>query len=143
MNVTKELRNATTRYIEAELRAFPDIERKITALRSELMNPWKPSDENFGGGKSNVNVSQTEVKATRLATDERLARLQDTQNKITRVYNRQPDLSKQFIEEFYFKNPRKFTMTGIADKLNVGERTVYRLKKKVLEDVAEEFGLEV
>lgn len=137
MNVAKELKNATTRYIEAKLRAYPFIESEINNRRIELMDPWTPSDENIGGGKSNMNVSQTEVKATRLATDPRLLLLNQEREAIERVLQTSTEEERQFIELNYFDEPRKYTMDGVAIQMNVSRATIFRIKGRVIKRVGE------
>ena len=137
MNVAKELKNATTRYIEAKLRAYPFIEKDINNRRMELMNPWTPSDENIGGGKSNVNVSQTEVKATRLATDPKLLSLIQEREAIERALQTSTEDERQIIELNYFDEPRKYTMDGVAIQMNVSRATIFRIKGRVIKRVGE------
>lgn len=135
--MNKQLKN----YLESELHAYTHIDKRITEIRQELMNPWKEQDENIGGGRSNQNVSQTEVKATRLVTDKRLKKLEEMKQAISTVYEESNVIDRKLMEHFYFTKPRKLTMQGVAQKICVSPATAYRAQKKIIERLADELGL--
>ena len=41
----------------------------------------------------------------------------------------------------YFDKPRKYTVDGVIDRLNVSRATFFRLKKRVLCNLADELGI--
>lgn len=135
--MNKQLMN----YLESELMAFPHIDKRIKEVEQELLNPWQEQDENIGGGRSNNNVSQTEVKATRLVTDKRLAKLYEMKRAIQKVYDECNAVDKRLIDEYFFTKPRQLTMSGVAQKVCVSRATAYRMKRYIIHRLAEELGM--
>lgn len=135
------MRHSTKKYLEDELFNYRQMSQYITDLRQEIMDPHKEEDENIGGGRSNSNVSTVEIKATRLVNDKRLKRVQEVKQAIETVYNESGDIQKQFLDIYYFTKPRRFTIPGVAEQLNVSESTVHRMKKSILKALADEIGI--
>lgn len=135
------MRNSTKKYLEDELFSYPKMNQYINTLREEIINPWKPQDENIGGGKSNVNVSTVEIKATRLVNDKRLNRMREVKQAVETVYREASIEEKDLLEIYYFKHPRTLTIDGVAQELSVSRRTVFRLRSKILTRFADELGI--
>ena len=135
------MRNSTKKYLEDELFSYPKMHQYINSLREEIVNPWKPQDENIGGGKSNGNVSTVEIKATRLVNDKRLNRMREVKQAIETVYREASIEEKDLLEIYYFKQPRTLTIDGVAQELSVSRRTVFRLRNKILTRFADELGI--
>lgn len=135
------MRKSTINYLESELRDYPNYNKHVAQLRNEILNPWTPSDENIGGGRSNTNVSTVERTVTRLTTDKRLLQLDRMMNAIERVYNESTEQQKEFMELYYFQKQRKYTVLGIADNLCISKTVLYEYKKDVLKRLADELGM--
>ncbi|WP_353420556.1 transcriptional regulator [Staphylococcus coagulans] len=135
------LRNSTVNYLESELRNYPYIDKDINRVREEVLHPWSPVDENIGGGRSNKNVSVTEVSATRVVNDRRLAQLTRLKVSIEVVYNMTTDEGRKLMDLYYFAKPRKLNLTGVADEIFISKSTAYDLRKGILEMLADELGI--
>ncbi|WP_353452849.1 transcriptional regulator [Staphylococcus coagulans] len=135
------LRKSTVNYLESELRNYPYIDKDINRVREEVLHPWSPVDENIGGGRSNKNVSVTEVSATRVVNDRRLAQLTRLKVSIEVVYNTTTDEGRKLMDLYYFAKPRKLNLTGVADEIFISKSTAYDLRKGILEMLADELGI--
>ncbi|HGH0780873.1 transcriptional regulator [Staphylococcus schleiferi subsp. coagulans] len=135
------LRKSTVNYLESELRNYPYIDKDINRVREEVLHPWSPVDENIGGGRSNKNVSVTEVSATRVVNDRRLAQLTRLKVSIEVVYNATTDEGRKLMDLYYFAKPRKLNLTGVADEIFISKSTAYDLRKGILEMLADELGI--
>lgn len=135
------MRKSTINYLESELRDYPNYERHVRQLRDEILNPWIETDENIGGGKSNLPSSTVERGVTRLTTDKRLLQLDRMMNAIKKVYNESTEAQQEFIQLYYFQKQRKYTVLGIADNLCISKTVLYEYKKDVLKRLADELGM--
>ncbi|PNY85058.1 transcriptional regulator [Staphylococcus agnetis] len=135
------LRKSTVIYLEGELRQYPNIDKDINRVREEVLNPWQPTDENIGGGRSSENVSVTEIKATRVVNDRRLAQLTRVKVAIEIVYNSTTDEGRKLMDLYYFTKPRTLNLTGVADSIHISKSTAYNLRKGILNMLADELGL--
>lgn len=135
------LRKSTINYLESELRNYPYIDKDINRVREEVLHPWQPTDENIGGGRSGGNVSVTEIKATRVVNDKRLAQLVRVKVAVEIVYNNTTDEGRKLMDLYYFTKPRKLNLTGVADNIHISKSTAYDLRKGILKMLADELGL--
>lgn len=135
------MRNSTKKYLEDELFSYPKMDQYINSLREEIINPWRETDENIGGGKSNIISSTVEVKAIRLVNDKRLNRMREVKQAIETIYRESSIEEKDLLEIYYFKSPRTLTIDGVAQELSVSRRTVFRLRSRLLNRFADELGI--
>lgn len=135
------MRKSTINYLESELIQYNSTQKRMNDLREEIQYPWQEHDENIGGGQSNTISSTTERKATRLVTDKRLAHMERVSEAITNVYDNAAQVERDLMDLMYFDKPRKYTVDGVIDKLNVSRATFFRLKKRVLCNLADELGI--
>ncbi|MBY8908196.1 transcriptional regulator [Salinicoccus roseus] len=129
------------KYLEDELFSYPGMEKHIRSIREEIINPWKEQDTNIGGGRSNSNVSTVEIKATRLVNDKRLRRMQEVKQAIETIYNEADHNQRKMLDVYYFTRPRTLTIDGVAQKMNVSRRTIFRVRKSILSRLADELGI--
>lgn len=135
------MRKSTINYLESELIQYNSTQKRMNDLREEIQYPWQEHDENIGGGQSNTISSTTERRATRLVTDKRLAHMERVSEAITNVYDNAAQVERDLMDLMYFDKPRKYTVDGVIDKLNVSRATFFRLKKRVLCNLADELGI--
>jgi RinA family phage transcriptional activator len=135
------MRKSTINYLESELIQYNSTQKRMDDLREEIQYPWQEHDENIGGGQSNTISSTTERRATRLVTDRRLAHMERVSEAITNVYDNAQPVERDLMDLMYFDKPRKYTVDGVIDKLNVSRATFFRLKKRVLCNLADELGI--
>ncbi|UXR86187.1 transcriptional regulator [Staphylococcus felis] len=135
------LKKQTINYLESELRNFPYMDKDINRVREEVLHPWFPTDENIGGGRSNSNVSVTEIKATRVVNDRRLAQLTRLKVAVEIVYENTTDEGRKLMDLYYFTKPRTLNLTGVANELHISKTTAYDLRKGILSSLADELGM--
>lgn len=135
------MRRSTMKYLEDELFSYPGMEKHIKSIREEIINPWKEQDTNIGGGRANSNVSTVEIKATRLVNDKRLKRMQEVKQAIETIYNEGDQNQRKMLDVYYFTRPRTLTIDGVAQKMNVSRRTIFRVRKSILSRLADELGI--
>ncbi|UXR79043.1 transcriptional regulator [Staphylococcus sp. IVB6227] len=135
------LRKSTINYLESELRNYPYMDKDINRVREEVLHPWSPTDENIGGGKSTETISVTEIKATRVVNDRRLAQLTRLKVAIEAVYNETTDEGRKLMDLYYFTKPRTLNLTGVANELYISKTIAYDLRKGILASLADQLGL--
>ncbi|ELJ9288521.1 transcriptional regulator [Staphylococcus pseudintermedius] len=135
------LRKSTVNYLESELRNYPYIDKDINRVREEVLHPWSPVDENIGGGRSNKNVSVTEMSVTRVVNDRRLAQLTRLKASIEVVYNTTTNEGRKLMDLYYFTKPRTLNLTGVANELHISKTIAYDLRKGILSMLADELGI--
>lgn len=135
------MRKSTINYLESELIQYNSTQKRMEDLKEEIQYPWQETDTNIGGGKSNTISSTTERQATRLITDKRLAHMHRLSDAITNVYTNGQPIERELMDLLYFDKPRKYTVDGVIDRLNVSRATFFRLKKRVLCNLADELGI--
>lgn len=135
------MRKSTINYLESELIQYNSTQKRMDDLREEIQYPWQEHDDNIGGGQSNTISSTTERRATRLVTDKRLAHMERVSEAITNVYDNAAQVERDLMDLMYFDKPRKYTVDGVIDRLNVSRATFFRLKKRVLCNLADELGI--
>ena len=135
------MRKSTINYLESELIQYNSTQKRMADLKEEIQYPWQEHDENIGVGKSNTVGSTTERQATSLLTDRRLAYMHRVSAAITSVYDNAQPIERELMELLYFEKPRKYTVDGVIDRLNVSRATFFRLKKRLLCNLADELGI--
>ncbi|OEK70184.1 hypothetical protein AST01_04450 [Staphylococcus equorum] len=135
------MRKSTINYLEEELKQYNSTQKRMECLKEEIQYPWQEQDTNIGGGKSNIITSTTEKQATRLITDKRLAHMHRVSVAITTVYEHAQPVERDLMDLLYFDKPRRYTVEGIIDKLPISRATFFRLKKRILYNLADELGI--
>lgn len=128
------------RHVEAELFAYPYRKREIIRLREDILVPYQPTDENIGGGKSNMPGDPTGKKAIALAANAKLHNLERISDAIDEVFNKLPQVKQEFIRVKYWTTPQRLTTIGICVKLGISDRTFSRWRSQFVRDVAEILG---
>jgi len=133
------LRKEIRKYIESELRHYRENRKEIEAMREDIVegSPGGLDGQPRGPGISNP----TERNATRLLTNRRLGKLEETVNAIEIVVEELDEDRRKLIEYTYFKRPRTLTDAGVACRLNVSIRTFYRWRDLIIHRIAHELGL--
>lgn len=133
-----KLTKNTVKYIEGELRAYYNNLKLIDAVKNDIIF----ESPIFKEGKSYDVGNPTLTKAiridTRIYTDKQLKRINDTVNAIKNTYNRSTKEKREILDNIYFK--QRYTAEGMACRLNVDRRTVFRWRTQIVYDVAKELN---
>lgn len=135
------MNNGTFKFIEQILIDFNDIDDHIAKRVEALKYPVVHSDNNVGGGKSNLVSSPTERLAITLADDLMLSNLRDTKRVVEEVLNELEPKSRKVIELYYIDKPRTLTWAGVALAVSYTERHCRRIRNKVFEEIAKRLGV--
>jgi len=137
---TIKIRKGTFQHIESELSAYQDTKREIERIKIDILHGVGSSDENTGGGKSNLPGDPTGKKATRLTSDKRLMHLEAITEAVDSVVSRLPAEKKELIRLKYWTRPQTLTWDGIALQLNVSRRQAIRWRDEIVYVIAERTG---
>ena len=133
--MTKSIEN----FIEGELYAYHDNLKEIELRREEIMegSPGPPD----GMPRGNSTSNPTESKAMRLMSSRSILCVEKRLEAIKKVLDRYEDNEsmKRLIELRYFK--REHTPFGIMKVLHISQKTFYRWRRELLEEIASELGL--
>lgn len=134
------LRNQTFKLIELELACYFDTKKEIELTRLSIIYPSTQTDENIGGGKSNVIRRPTEETATALDANRMLRNMETVVNAIETIYERLPDEKKMLIKLRYWTHHQKFDWEGVGMKLNCTGRTARRWRDEIVIAIAMQLG---
>lgn len=141
MTVTVKPKKVTFKHAEAEWYNYYHTLKEIARLREEIMSPFRDeTNENIGGGKSNIPGKPTERIATRLATNKKLGYLTEIVEAIEQVYNALPDDYKKLVRLKYWNKHNKLTWDMIADELHVSRRQAMRWRDEIIRATIELIG---
>ena len=78
--------------------------------------------------------------AVTLADNKLLDTMQEIVNAVDTVYYGSNNTVRKFMDEFYFARPRTLTIDGVADKMYISRRTLYRIRHRLVQKLAIELG---
>ncbi len=139
MSITK-IRKGTFQHVESELYAYHETRKEIVRLKNEILYGSNGSDENVGGGRSNLPGDPTSQTAILLTSHKKLEQLQNIVDAIESVVDRLTDDRKRLIRLRYWDKPQRLTWDGIADELHVSRRQAMRWRDEIIRAVAERIG---
>ena len=126
-------------YIEAELRDYHQTKKEYEEMRDNLLNAsQRPLD---GMPRGTATGDSTYQRAERLMTNRRLKYMEVLLKGISMVLSEMPDEKLRLIDLKYWQRPRQLTDAGIARKLNIDRRTVYKWTDAICWAVGAELGL--
>jgi len=135
-----KIRKGTFQHVESELYAYHDTKREIERIKIDILHGVGSSDENIGGGKSNLPGDPTGKKATRLTSDKRLMHLEAITEAVDSVVSRLADEKRELIRLKYWTRPQTLTWDGIALQLNVSRRQAINWRDGIVYAIAERTG---
>lgn len=138
MQATK-MKPGAFKHIEAELSDYYLTVKRIQQRREEIMMNAS-TDENIGGGKSNIPSRPTEQLATRLVADLHLQELQRIAGAIEHVYNLCDKDRQKLIRLKYWTQPQTLTWEGIARELHISRRQAFNWRDQIVQAVGERLG---
>ncbi len=128
------------KYIESEIRMYHTTLKEYTRRRAELLTDRSEPDDAQSSSKPNVISNPTERYAIRLVEDKRLSRLKEVIDAVEDVYKDASERHVQFIELNYWSRPKALTMDGIALKMNMSVRVLYKMRNEIVYNVSRLMG---
>ncbi|GAB6891112.1 transcriptional regulator [Geobacillus stearothermophilus] len=139
--MTTKLHKGIVRYVEHNLYNYHEYIREIQRLRNDILYGVKiTTDENVGGGRSNLPSSPTERRTIELLTHRRLDTLERVTGAIKTVYESLSEEKKQLVKLKYWTRPQRYTWDGIAEQLHVSRITCLRWRDEIVYAIAEMLG---
>lgn len=130
-----KLKNGAFKHVEAELHHYHATMREITLLREQILTDTPNTDENIGGGRSNLPGNPTERKGLMLASNRKLDSMNRIVQAIDYVVMQLPDEKRRLVQLKYWTKPQTLTWDGIAMQLNVSRITAIRWRQEIVEAI--------
>ncbi|WP_057826426.1 hypothetical protein [Lentilactobacillus sunkii] len=120
------------------LKKYPKLDQWIQYRRLEITHPYYPGrDENIGGGRPINKVDRhVEDQAIQLSMDPKLMYYQYVQKSVQVCLDLADSETQKIIEELYFKQT-DLNSEGIAQKLHMSRKTLYKRRNAFLERLNE------
>ena len=135
-----------TRLVEEEIKLYFKIKYKnlIEVRRQEIMYPYKETDENIGGGKSNKKVSAVENAVVKIANDKVIKYYSSILEDINMVYNKFSYSDQDILKVIYLYGEDelhgRYSDKQTAEKTGMLLQEVKKLRTKFINEVAEVRG---
>lgn len=136
------MKRSTFVQLEYILMEYPDYDKYIKLIETQLLNPFdEEPDKNIGGGRSGNISKPTEQRALLLMDDKRLNRLMFQKQAVDKIFEQSTQPVKKIIYEYYFKRPRIKTWDGIAQEVSFSRRQCINLRNTFFSKLADELGM--
>lgn len=123
----------TLKYVEQEIRQYKNNQKELNRLKNDIIMETPEKQE----GRSNAIGNSTAIKAVKISMDRKIVELERIQKAIETIYQRLCHDKQVLMEEYW---NRRYTNSGLADKLGVDERTIRRWKQYIVYSVAAELN---
>ena len=133
-----KLSNSQLKALDELLFDYVSIDHKIAVRKLEISDVPN-TDENIGGGRSNVVSKPTENLVTKWDSDQRLNSLYAQKHAVESTLN---VLDSDMTKIFWLRWARGSVNTWeeIADKMTYDRSTIYRRRQRILEIFADFYG---
>lgn len=116
-------------------------DRLIEQREEELRYPWKPGDENVGGGKSSTTgASKQELTVEKLESDPLLNQYREVVDKVERALNGLDYTGRVIINTMYDCSDKastgRYSDKEVAEMLDADIKTVVTTRKGFIAEVA-------
>ncbi len=142
---SREIRRASIRLIEAEIRAYPETLQSLKEIEQEIAELHSPGAY-IGLAKTTGHSDPTAKKALKMMESPKVRELRrciGAIRRMIRILKASPDPGRyKLIELTYWSNGR-YDVEGVCRKLNISRSTYNRWKREALEIVAERLGWEI
>ncbi len=138
--ISQKLKSATFKHIESELFNYHQTVKLLSQRKEELLHGSTQSDENIGGGKSNIPGDPTARKAIAIVVDKRIEHLENIVNAISYIISLLPPEKLEFIRVRYWTHPQTLTWDGISLHMNYGRSTLFNWREEIVTAIANHLG---
>lgn len=127
--------------VKIVLNDYPRYDWYINQILNERLNPWRPSDENVGGGKSSSSDnSKLERVVVSIADDMTLRKLEFQRNMVKRKLDRSPEWLKELIAYMHF-GTEKMALRPASELVGKSWRLAKKEYSNFMEELAGELGI--
>jgi len=132
-----DISNKARQHVRELLEKHSTIDKEIKIIRESIMDPYRETDENIGGGKSSIPMFEVEAKAVKLVSNERLAFLSKFLAVTERVLSKCSDDAQEIIHLKYSKNS---SWVKISNEVGLSIDRCKKIDRKVVDSIAEMIG---
>lgn len=134
------LNKVTVKQLEDYWINHKDYKKQLYYRELEVLHPYRETDSNIGGGKSNRTSDTTMIKAAALAEDARYNHLKQIITVVEEVYAELDDDQRTIVDMRYFDKDECYEWADIADKLYMSVYRVLRKRNRIIDITAEKLG---
>lgn len=136
--MSRKLSYAQLKSLDQLLFGYPTIRTKIAARKQEI-DDIPNTDANIGGGRGNRISKPVEDAVVRWSTDIRLQNLYLQQEAIEKTLE---EIDDELTKVFWLRWSKGSVNTWemIAEKMFVSSKTIYRMRERILEILADHLG---
>lgn len=135
-----KIKTGTFKHVESELYAYHDTRKEIVRLKNEILYGSSSSDENVGGGRSNLPGDPTGRTALMMVNHRKIEQLERIVDAIEFVVEHLPPQKKKLVQLRYWTRPQTLTWDGIAKEVPAHRATVLRWRDEIICGIAEKIG---
>lgn len=135
-----KIEKANFKLIEAELYCYEETKKELEQLKDEII---QSSTYQEVAVQTGTTGDTTASKALKLVSSSVIMEMERRINVIEKVLDMFKDspLKLELIKLKYFE--RRYTDIGIAQKLNISEKTFYRWKKEIIQFISMYLGYKI
>ncbi|MGI6628410.1 MAG: hypothetical protein ACOX4K_08735 [Bacillota bacterium] len=134
----KEYKQNCFRWIECELKHFPQLKKEIDMLKDEIISTRPGRDAYVRIPRQYSKSDPTFATTVRLLSNKRLRQMELVYAAIGTVFEGLPPEKQEFIQMKYWSN--KYSDSRIATELFVSVSTLYNWRNGILTAIAAEMG---
>lgn len=131
---------AQNKTIEEYWASLDSLKKQLKYREWELLNAYKETDTNIGGGKANRISDTTGNKAILLAEDKNYQHLKNIITNLEHMYKELDHDLKTIVDMRYFDSEQCYEWEEIADKLYMSRNKVLRKRNILIDKTAQRIG---
>lgn len=142
---SREIRRASIRLIEAEIRAYPETLQSLKEIEQEIAGLHSPGAY-IGLAKTTGHSDPTAKKALKMIESPKACELRrriGAIRRMIRILKASPDPGRYKLIELTYWADGRHNVEGVCQKLNISKTTYNRWKNEALEIVAERLGWDI
>lgn len=128
----------TFKYIEGELRAYPQMRKELEAVKDDVIFTAPEPQEGHSSTPGNPTMQKAIKINNKIYSSPQLRQMQKTVDAIKKVYSRCEPQKRKIIELLYWQN--RYTADGLAYQMQVDRSTIYRWRKHIVYEIAIELN---
>lgn len=126
--------------VEEYWMSLSELKEQLEFREWQLLNEWRETDTNTGGGRSSGTSDKTAQAAIKLAEDERYQHLKKVINAIESTYKTIDDEMKTMVKMRYWFDKIQPEWEEIADVLYMSRNKVLRMRNYLIDETAKKIG---
>lgn len=125
-------------WLEDKLQRYEQLDKEI-AIRKEELKIQK-SDENVGGGKSNIPSNPVETQIIKEQSDPYIITRQKWKKAIEEVYKECTEEEQKILDDKFWSNQNYLSWQEVGNRYHFSKTSIYEMRYSILERFAEKIG---